>query len=581
MKRGGKTGAGAAAVLGMVVSLAASLHAAAPGGADLDAAVSAGDFGAYSANLATWLSQKVPADTNRISEEALRPLLGDPAVSAALSQWQFISKYGAASLGAFVKADAQNQKFVSWLLHDTKAVETYLEAATPTGLKAREEGSWTVPAGSLEIWKKIYFADPESREGLYLKLAIGTAIGPPGSNSRGAGGQEPPGDPLARYQHFKAAHKNKELVPSFEKLGAWDYSKVVSSHASDEDLAWGREMVNTFRPDLRETEMVVDMTGLVWRRNSPVPYTNMKTVLQGGGKCGPRSSFAVFINQAFGIPAIGVAQPAHACVAWRGVDGAWRVGYGRGWGASRLDGLTGPEFVEGSLARSRAAQFSQVEHLRWLASAMASHGQTRAIQGIARKIAQEAPAANVDLNASLKPEEANAEPGVEAAKAGMPTGKKDSIAGLVDGVFKPVNGVIHVDAAAFAKQEGQSMFGGPSIIVQNSHSGGKQIYFPQQLSASWTEYSVDAPAAGKYELTMQAAAVNDSQMLQVGSDSFNAVALVRVPMSYGLWATTQPVEVKLTEGLQQVRVAVIAGQRGVAIRSFDLKPKEKQDRVRE
>lgn len=556
-------------VCGLLLSVAGAQAAAAPGASELDAAITSGNFGGYFSAVSAWLGQALPADTNRITESGAVALLKDPALLGALARRQLISKVGPDNLGAFARADPNNKAFLAWLLNNTAALELYLEAATPTGLKAREEGNWTLRAGSLEIWKSLYFADPESRAGLYLKLAIGTAICPPGSNGRGAGGQEPPGDPLVRYKYFKAAHKNKELFPSFDKLSAWDYSKVVSSHASDADLTWGRNMINTFRPDFRIGEKPVDIVSSVWRRNSPVPYTNMATVLQGGGKCGPRSSFGVFINQAFGIPAIGVAQPAHACVAWRDINGVWQVGYGKGWGASRLDGLSGPDFVAGSLARSRATQFSQVEHLRWLASAMASHGQAEAVLQIARKIALEAPAANIDLNASLKPEEANADPGVETAKAG----KKDTTAGLVNGVFKPVNGVIHVDAAAFAKQEGQSMFGGPSIIVQDCYTGGKQIYFPQQLSSSWTEYKVDAPAAGKYEITMQAAAINDGQILEVGSDAFNAVALVRVPMTHGLWARTAPVDVKLTQGVQLLRVAVIPGERGIAIRGFDLKPK--------
>lgn len=57
------------------------------------------------------------------------------------------------------------------------------------------------------------------------------------------------------------------------------------------------------------------------------------------------------------------------------------------------------------------------------------------------------------------------------------------------------------------------------------------------------------------------------------SGPFKAVGLVRVPMSHGLWAVTAPVDVKLIQGVQNVRVAVIAGQRGVALRSFELKAK--------
>ncbi|MEI7899510.1 MAG: hypothetical protein WCK89_04610 [bacterium] len=560
---------------GLCVLAQASVSAWTPSVIELDAAISTGDFSGYVSGSSEWLSRKVPAETNRISAPALKALLAEPAVNAVLCQRQLIAKAGAANIGAFAKAGPDNKAFLSWLLRDTKATELFLEAATPTGLKAREEGAWTLPADALEIWKKIYTADPESRQGLYLKLAMGTALCPPGKNGRGAGGVEPPVDPLIRYTYFKKAHKNRELAASFDVLNAWEYSKAVSSHASDADLTWGREMINTYRPDLLTGEMVVNITGQVWRRNSPVPYTNMPTVLQGGGKCGPRSSFAVFICQAFGIPAIGVAQPAHACVAWRGTDGVWQVGYGKGWAASRLDGLTGPDFVEGSLARSRAAQFSQVEHLRWLAAALASHGQTGAVMTIAKKIAQEAPAVKTDMNASLNPEEANADPGVEAAKAGKVTAKKDSSSASANGVFKPVNGVIHVDAAAFSKQEGQTMFGGPSLIVQECHTGGKQIYFPQQLNFGWTEYRVEAPAAGKYELTMKTASINDGQILQVGSDAFNAVALAKVPMSHGLWATTPPVDVKLVQGVQAVRITVVPGQRGVAIHSFELRQKEK------
>ena len=72
---------------------------------------------------------------------------------------------------------------------------------------------------------------------------------------------------------------------------------------------------------------------------------------------------------------------------------------------------------------------------------------------------------------------------------------------------------------------------------------------------------------------MSAAAINDGQMLQVGSDAYNAVSLVRIPMNHGLWAATQPVDVKLEQGIQKVRVAVLPGTRGIALQWFELKPK--------
>ena len=551
--------------------LSLTILAADPGAKELETAITSGNLTGYAADLTTWVGKKVPAESARISEVGITMLLKDPLFNAVLTQRQFISKIGADKLNTFAKTDPANKEFLGWLLHNTAAMELCLEAATPTGLKARDDNSWSLSAESLDLWKYLTATDPDSKAGIYLKLAIATALAPPGKVNIGAGGAATPADPLVRYQYFKKAYQNKELAASFGKLSVWDYTKVVSSGASDEDLTWGRDMINTFRPDLRATEMMVDLTSSVWRRNSPVPYSNMKTVLQGGGKCGPRSSFAVFICHAWGIPAIGVAQPAHACVAWRGVDGVWRVGYGKGWGASRLDGLTGPEFVEGSLARSRVALFSQIEHLRWLASALGSHEQTAAVMDICQRLAKESPATTVDLNASLKPEEANADPGGEPAKPTSPLGKKDASTSAQTGPVKPVNGMLHLSAGSYIKQEGQSMFGGPSIILQDGYGGGKQVYFPQQLAACWTEYTIDAPAAGKYELTMKVAAINDGQFLQVGSQEFNAVSLVKIPMTHGLWATTQPVDVKLVQGVQNIRVTVLPNQRGVALHSFVLK----------
>lgn len=580
--RAGRAGryAWVCAVVGLMALAHGNAGAWEPSARDLDAAISSGDFGVYFANATAWLGQKVPADPGNISEATMGALLKDPVLANTLAIRQLVSKVGADNLGKFARADQDSKTFLSWLLKNTAAMNQYLEAATPTGLKAREDGSWALRAGALEIWKKIYFADPESRQGIYLKLAMATDLLPPGSVNIGAGGASTPADPLVRYKHYKTAHQNKELVASFDKLSVWDYTKIVSSGASDADLAWGRAMIDSFRPDLRVTEKVVDMTSMVWRRNSPVPYTNMAAVLQGGGKCGPRSSFAVFINHAVGIPAIGVAQPAHACVAWRDTNGVWQVGYGKGWGASRLDGLTGPDFVAGSLARSRTAQFSQVEHLRWLASATVTHEQATAVMGLAQKIAQAAQAPQIDLNASLHPEEANAEPGVEAPAAGKPAASKvaaPSPAPVAKAEpAKAVNGVIHVDAGSFSKTEGQGIwFYQPGVMLMDSPSGGRQVYFAQQMVSCLAEYDIDAPEAGKYEITMKTAAINDGQWLQVGSDQFNAVALVRVPMTHGLWATTAPVDVKIVKGLQKIQISTVPNQRGVALKSFDLKPKGK------
>jgi hypothetical protein len=536
-----------------------------PNAGDLDTAINAGDFTGYFSNISTWLNQQVPADPGRISTTIVQALLKEPALANMLDQRQLLSKHGVAQVGAFARLDPDAKSFLAWLLRNTQAMDLYLEGATPTGLKDREANHYNLKTASLDIWKRIFLADPESKEGLYLKLAIATALAPPGAGNRGAGMSQTPADPVGRYKHFKSAHQRKELFPSFDSLSVWEYQKVVSSCASDSDLAWAREMLNTWRPDLRIHEQVVNSTSEVWRRNSPHPYTDYKAVLSGGGKCGPRSSWAVMICQAFGIPAIGVGQPAHACVAYRLYDpslppqpgSAWKVGYGRGWQVSKIEGMSGPEFLAGVAERSRAAEFSQVEHLRWLATALVSKEQAAAVMGVARKIQQASPAVKTDLTASAKAAEAEKElqPEAQAAKT-PPPATHAAIKLSPDGT--------RIAAAAFSNMSG--------VCVYDCFTGGKQANFQKNLQTSWMDYSIAVPATGVYGLKIRVAAPNFDQVLDISSGS-RKLATVKIPNTTGLWGTTPEVELRLEKGTQTLRISA-PFQRGIAVRWFDLKSQE-------
>ena len=532
----------------------------------LDAAIASGDFTGYLAALSASVNQKMRPGASGVSEAALKALFANPVFANTLARRQLIAKIGADKIGAFARADPNNKAFLAWLLRNTQAMELYLEGGTPTGLKAREANTYTLPIASLDIWKRIYHADPDSKEGLCLRLAIATALAPPGSGARGAGQPAAPPDPVDRYKYFKAARENKELFPSFDDLTVWDYEKVVSSGASDSDLTWARDMINTWRPDLRINEQVVNSTSEVWRRDSPHPYTDYKSVLSGGGKCGPRSSWSVMICQAFGIPAIGVGQPGHACVAYKTIapslqpqpGNVWKVGYGAGWAVSKLDGLSGPEFVEGVEARMRTAEFSLVEHLRWLASAIASKEQAGAVMGVVHKITQATPATKTDLKASERAEEANQEvaPAPATAKAAS------APASTPEPPFKVMPGVLHVEAESFARMSG--------VLVLDCYTGGKQVNFQKNMNEGWIEYTVDVPAAGVYGMIMRTAAANVDQKFDVSCGG-TKLAAVDVPMSTGLWATTPQVDLKLARGTQTLRISA-PYQRGIAVRWFELGP---------
>lgn len=527
---------------------------------DADAAIKSGDFGGYLNEATAWLKAKTAGKTDAV---ALAALLQDPAFANALDQRQLIAKIGPDKLGSFAKADPANVTFLNWLLKSTEAMDQYLEANVPIQLAAREENGYTISPGPLELWKKIVQADPDAKTGIPMKLAIATAIRPPGTSAPGAGQQLTPSDPLVRYQYFKTAHKNKELFPSFDKLTAWDMQYVVSSGASEADLTWGREMINTWRPDLRINELVVNSTSEVWRRNSPIDFAaTYKNVLTGGGKCGPRSSWSVFICQAFGVPAIGVGQPAHACVAYKTVNPmtepqpgyAWKVGYGRGWPFSKLENMGGVDFIAGAQEREQRAEFSKVERLRWLAAALGGSGQA-ALMEIAHNIQATVKAAKTDLTASAKADEAEKELTPGAAGA--------AVASEAKGPVKIAAGAASIEATAFS-----SML---AVRVLNCFTGGKQVNFDKSLPSSWAEYTVDVPAAGTYTLQLQAATPNDGQFFDVTAGA-DAPVNVPIPNTHGRWGMTAAVEIKLQKGPQTLKISA-PNQRGVAVRQLELKPK--------
>lgn len=530
-----------------------------PSATELDAALKAGDVSGYFSNISTWLNARVPADPGRISEAALQALLKDPAFVNALDQRQLIAKLGVAETGAFAKAESANAEFLGGLLKSTPTMDLLLEAVGPTPLAARDDNSYRLAPGMLERWQKILQADPDAKAGIYQKLAIATALRPPGTGNRGAGGQnDHPAEPVGRYLHFKKAHQNKELFASFDNLTVWEYQHVVSSCASDGDLAWAREMINTWRPDLRHKEQVVNSTSEVWRRNSPIEFAgSFKNVLAGGGKCGPRSSWGVFICQAFGIPSIGVGQPAHACIAAKSAypqiqpqpGSAWKVHQGRGWDVSRLDGTSGPVFLEAMAERAHAAEFSQIEHLRWLATTLTAKEAAAAVRTVANKIRESAPAL---------PPVADPVPAATLAEAPIPV----------------VAGTLHVEAETFTKSFAEPAFPAEQkgeVIVMDCFTGGKQVYFQRNMTTSKVDYAIDAPAAGTYEIVVRLAVVNVDQVLDVSVGDAKQ-ATIKIPNSNGLWITTAPVEVNLAKGPQTLSLSAPM-ERGIAIRWFELKAK--------
>ncbi|MCF7730162.1 MAG: discoidin domain-containing protein [Akkermansiaceae bacterium] len=487
---------------GMVLlSLSVAAHAWVPNAKDRAAAIKAGDFTTYAGQLTAWLNQQVPTDPARITGEKLMALLRDPVFIAALAERQFIGKvWDQPDLGGYAKAAPKNKAFLTWVMSNGKLMDELLLTRTPTEMAGRYDNSWSINAGILENWKQICYAYPESREGLYLRLAIATALRPPGTGNAGVGMAKEQSTPLARFGNFLKAHKNHELMPSFDTLTAWEFTHVVSSGASDQDLVWAREALNTWNPDFRKSENIIGMASQMQYQGSQIPYNNMTCVFAGGGKCGPRSSFGVFINQAFGIPAIGVAQPAHAAVAYRDKDGNWQVALGKGWNVSKLADramMSGGEFLERVKERKTNA-FANVEHLRWLASHLTARLRIDAVNATVPAIAD----ASKDAIAPFQPSPVAAATEKPVVKPSQPV--------------RAAPGVMHIEGDGFVSIGGISGYG-PGVGVLDSFTGGKQVYFAAMSQAGWAGYKINVPKTGVYELTATLAAMNWGQRLYARS----------------------------------------------------------------
>ena len=150
--------------------------------------------------------------------------------------------------------------------------------------------------------------------------------------------------------------------------------------------------------------------------------------------------------------------------------------------------------------------------------------------------------------------------------------------GKADAPIQAVAGVLQLEAGAFFDTAGKPAWAGmPHVLLLDCFSGGKQVYFQQQMQFQWADYRIEVPATGTYQIKMKAACINVDQVLEVLTGE-TKLATVDIPLGFGLWQETQPVELKLEKGVQTLRiqtptsVAAENHKRGIALRSFEIKP---------
>jgi hypothetical protein len=162
-------------------------------------------------------------------------------------------------------------------------------------------------------------------------------------------------------------------------MTAWECRYIANSDAPDHVLAWGRQMLRNYRPDhIFNPDYAWRYSGIVRTdvayRHS-YEYTDSdslefyQNVLKNGGLCGRRAFFGRFIVRAFGLPAWGVTQKAHAALG-RWTPSGWVVNLGANWQYSWFEGRSGLDFLLETQARKHPQEFQKVLRAQWVSTVL-------------------------------------------------------------------------------------------------------------------------------------------------------------------------------------------------------------------
>lgn len=528
-------------------------------------------------------AQKALAEAQANKLTAGRALLADTelflssdTLDAKLARCAVLVAATPRGLAEFAQQGSEQEALVEKLLADSALMDQMLEAG---GAKAGKYG----PA--IKIYTDILKASPRAREGFGQRLALATSLEhavpirhESWTTEYTRLSKKPPStivlDPVQRYLHYEKACLDGELDPAFTSLTTWEYRHIVNSDATDDMLAWGREMLRNYRPDhifttddgWRYTRIVrTDVTYLhSWNFKDSDELAYFQNVIKNGGICGRRALFARFILQCFGNPTWGVYQHAHAATG-RWTPAGWVVNLGAGWdqswgpkeetGSSRR----GADFLLETQARKYSREYRRVLRAQWVGAVMGepTYDSTKegsgslwnAMAQIQKKVmvAEAKPVQLAALGVELG--EVN-----ESAEIKAATVVKAEVTDADKRITVDANGVITIPVAAC---------GGVQPV--KSFLGGLQAFCGDSFTCE-----VDVSNPGKYQITARVVTVGDAGTVQMTANNTNDAVDIAIPYTCGKWEQSQPVEVTLVQGRNALAFSKPA--RGFSLKHITLTP---------
>jgi hypothetical protein len=525
-----------------------------------------------------------------------RPLIADVAALLAsdvldskLMKAAILRHGTPAGLAEFAQQSDAHKALLDELFADEALMKQILRSG---GANGGEYGE------AMQVYTAILEASERARKpGILQRLALGTALHQPWLDGKEKGSvngivftdHSNPDGQVARYLHYEKAYLAEELDPQFKDFNAWECRFITNDPYTNEELTWGRAMLRQFRPDhITNSDQKWRYTRVV---KSDLPYTSTRhddtlgspqqQALALGGICGRRAFFGRFIARAFGIPSRRSTQTGHAAMNRWTPDG-WVNNFGGWWSFNRCGPQGGLDFYLDSQAREHEEIYMQVLRAQWIGDALGqedvslqAYGQGGGFwDGLAfykKRAVVEA--------ANLEQAAADAELAALSAEEGRLLGESDTVLG--DGEVKEINipeqdkkiiiakdGTITVPAVACTSPKNNTA----KVAFLKSWDGGMQIHY-QRLGErpELLKYTVEAPAAGKYELTLNVCTVSKKYAV-IARLNRRTLVNTMLPYSKGTWERTEPEIIELREGKNTIQLTFRAPNRGVSLKGFQLKP---------
>jgi len=427
-----------------------------------------------------------------VNELNLNSFLSSDGVDDQLAKYVVLSEATPRGLALFAQQGKEQEKLIGTLLADA---DLMLQMAVAESAKNGKYGR------AMQIYTDIQKASAKASDGILQRLAIAISLEhavPIRQQNPGAATDAPETvDPVKRYLHYEKAYLDGELDPGFEGLSAWDLRMVVNGHEPDWTLAWGRKMLQNFRPDhiitgdyrwryvrVVPTEVKYGSGDTKYDRDELQFFQN---ILMNGGVCGRRAFFGRFILRAFGIPTTARPQRGHgALVHW--TPKGWVVCLGGAWGSGWAAGPHSKGYKRGrksdldflaiTQARENREAYLQVKRAQWIGDVMGEKpvyglrsGHPDFWYGVSfyrqRAIIEEAKTKTL------------AAVGTELGEADETTIAEKVLASPVTPEDRRItygeDGVLSIPAAAYSKPSGNTR----QVFAMKSFAGGLQIFLPR------------------------------------------------------------------------------------------------------